>query len=65
MTPTGLIHDVLMDELPFLTDYPLTSDDCHVLARSIMRALRDEYPMHGIHGEWYTIIPIRNVEPAA
>ena len=30
-----------------------------------MRALRDQYPMHGIHGEWYTTIPIRNVEPAA
>ena len=64
MTPTGLIHDVLMDELAH-TPHQLTSDECHALARSIMRALRDEYPMQGIHGEWYTTIPIRNVEPAA
>ena len=64
MTPTGLIHDVLMDELA-LTDHQLTSAECHDLACSIMRAIRDQYPMQGIHGEWYTTIPIRNVEPAA
>lgn len=64
MTPIGLIHDVLMDEIA-LTHHQLTSDECHALARSIMRALRDQYPMQGIHGEWYTTIPIRDVEPAA
>lgn len=57
MTLSGLIHDVIMDELAHTT-HTLTSSECHDIASAIARALRDEYSMRSWHGEWYTAIPI-------
>lgn len=64
MTAAGIVHDVLMDEFAS-TPHVVSDDECWHIANAILRALRDEYPMEGIRGEWYTTIPVNEYRPAS